>query len=301
VYDSVTKDPNAVLDYLFEWGQFLGDDEIATSTFPDFPAGITNTSTSNTEEDVRIWLTGGTKGSDYTITNRITTTGGRTMDWILVVRVYEKTTIPHGPPYAHIIEHTAYTATAEGEEAFKLEMVAADASDMVQQLAPRPPTVTSVLSAAADDSQNTLTVVSPIPTTFPESGEVLIDAEVARYSSRLEFTTLAEVTRGIHGTTPAAHASGAVVTEVGYALRARRAELMVFEWLFTTRGWRPSRSGVLGSEAYQVGDEVQRLVRQVMGPYYGRRGGGIRRTLPLSSFPRRRGTSYDWQMGWHDV
>jgi hypothetical protein len=50
-----------------------------------------------------------------------------------------------------------------------------------------------------------------------------------------------------------------------------------------------------------VGTEVHEMVRRIMGSYYGRRGGGVRKSIPLTSFPRRRGTAYDWQKGWYDV
>jgi hypothetical protein len=302
VYDTFSKDPNAVLDYLFDWGPFLEGDTIQSSSLPAFPAGLTLVTQSTSDEEVTIWLSGGTGGSDYTITNRIETTGGRTMDWILVVSIYEKTTIPKGPPFAHIIEHTSYTAQAEGEEAFKIEMVAADAADIVQTLVPQPLAVSSVLSAAMDEAQDTIPVVAPYPTSFPDAGEVLIDNELISYGRKIGTTVLADALRGRSTTTPATHASGDAVKEVGYALRARRAELAIFEWLFLTRGWRPSRSGILGSENYLVGDEAKQIVRTIMGPYYGRKGGGVRRSIPMTSFPRRGNLSpADWQMGWFDV
>lgn len=73
------KDPNAVLDYSIDWTDWLGTDNIATSTWT-VPAGLTNVTESNTAKVVTIWLSGGTAGSTYTLLNRITTTGGRTSD-----------------------------------------------------------------------------------------------------------------------------------------------------------------------------------------------------------------------------
>ena len=301
-YSSTSKDPNAVLDFQFDWSTHLGSDTISSYSFPSFPTGITKDSDSRNGNVITIWLSGGTNRQDYLITNRVVTTGGRTEDWILIVRVGQFSVIPTGPPYAAITEHVAYTPMAEGEEAFKVEMVALDASDIVQQLVPSPPVVEGVLSAAMDAAQTTVPVTESLTEPFPSSGEILIGSEVISYSGRAEYSsTLTGARRGAHASVAATHASGDAVREVGYALRARRAELAVFEWLFSTRGWRPSRSGVLGSEAYSIGDEVKQVVRQIMGPYYGRKGGAIRKSVPMTNFPRKSKTPYDWQMGWYDI
>jgi hypothetical protein len=44
------------------------------------PEGITEGDANHTTTKTTIWLSGGEIGSSYTITNRITTAGGRTMD-----------------------------------------------------------------------------------------------------------------------------------------------------------------------------------------------------------------------------
>lgn len=310
-YDATTKRPSAVLDYLFRWGPFLEGDTIATSSFPGFPAGITNQNTSNTTTDVRLWVAGGTSGQDYPVLNRITTAGGRTMEWNLVVRVADFALVPNllAPPYTTIEDHIEYTPQADGESAMKVERVSEDAANIVQTIAPRVTAPQSVLTQAMDTSQDTLTITDPFPYTlpgqrpsqFPDAGDILVELELISYSRRSDYSTLADARRGMHATTPATHAAGAVVREVGYPLRARNAELAVFEWLFLSRGWRPGRSGVLGSESYQVGTAVHDIVRQIMGPYYGRRGGGVRKAVPMTSFARRRGSSFDWQRGWYDV
>jgi hypothetical protein len=73
------KDPNAILDYSIDWSDWLGTDEISTSTWI-VPTGITKTAESNTAQIATIWLSGGTAKTTYTLLNRITTTGGRTAD-----------------------------------------------------------------------------------------------------------------------------------------------------------------------------------------------------------------------------
>jgi hypothetical protein len=104
--DSISKDPNAVLDYLRDWGPEVGatndgsstddgwlqGDTISSSawsfTGPDtllVIAGDTNTTTAAT-----VWLSGGTAGRSYTVTNRIVTAGGRTEDRSINVEVYER-------------------------------------------------------------------------------------------------------------------------------------------------------------------------------------------------------------------
>lgn len=88
------KDPNSVLDYTIQWGQLatLGEylfdqstDQIATSAWT-VPAGLTEDSSTNTSLSTTIWLSGGTAGESYEVTNRITTTGGRTFDQSIRIR-----------------------------------------------------------------------------------------------------------------------------------------------------------------------------------------------------------------------
>jgi len=74
------KDPDAVLDYLWDWTSWLQTGEtITTSTFI-VPTGITKNSDTNTATTCTIWLSGGTIGATYKITNRIVTSAGRTND-----------------------------------------------------------------------------------------------------------------------------------------------------------------------------------------------------------------------------
>lgn len=83
------KDPNAVLDYLIDWSAFLGTDTIATSTWI-VPTGITKDSDTRTTTTTTIWLSSGTAGHTYELTNRITTAGGRTDDRTVLIAVLEK-------------------------------------------------------------------------------------------------------------------------------------------------------------------------------------------------------------------
>jgi hypothetical protein len=81
-----TKDPDAVLDWSFDWSDWLGSDTIATSEWL-LPAGITLDSDTNTATGTTAWFSGGTDGAQYPAVNRIVTAGGRTNDRTLVLNV----------------------------------------------------------------------------------------------------------------------------------------------------------------------------------------------------------------------
>jgi len=75
------KDPDDVLDYLWDWTEWLANesDTISSSTFT-VETGLTKNSSTNTTTTATVWLSGGTAGEEYDVTNRIVTTGGRTKD-----------------------------------------------------------------------------------------------------------------------------------------------------------------------------------------------------------------------------
>ena len=84
-----TKDPDAVLDYAVDWTLWLAGDEIATSDWT-VPVGLTKVTDTKTAVKTTVWLSGGQAGQSYTVTNRITTTGGRTEDRSFIVKVEER-------------------------------------------------------------------------------------------------------------------------------------------------------------------------------------------------------------------
>jgi hypothetical protein len=88
-YYAPDKDPDAVLDYSIDWGDWLGTDKIATSTWTVSP-GINASGASKTDTTATIWLSGGTAGQTYTVHNRITTVGGRTNDQTFKISCNEK-------------------------------------------------------------------------------------------------------------------------------------------------------------------------------------------------------------------
>jgi hypothetical protein len=84
--NTFTKDPDAILDYTFDWSEWLGTDTISTSAFT-LTSGLTKDSDSKTTTTTTIWLSGGTSGSTYLVTNRIVTAGGRTEDRSIMIEV----------------------------------------------------------------------------------------------------------------------------------------------------------------------------------------------------------------------
>lgn len=84
-----SKDPNDIKDYVLSWATYLGADTILTSTWI-MPAGITKDSDSYTTQATTIWLSGGTAGTNYLLTNRVTTAAGRTLDQTIKITVLER-------------------------------------------------------------------------------------------------------------------------------------------------------------------------------------------------------------------
>jgi hypothetical protein len=84
-----TKDPNAVLDYTIDWTRWLAGDQVATSEWL-VPTGLTKMADTKTASSATVWLSGGTAGQSYMVTNRITTAGGRTEDRSFTIRVEER-------------------------------------------------------------------------------------------------------------------------------------------------------------------------------------------------------------------
>lgn len=83
------KDPDAVLDYELDWTPWLGLDTIVISTWT-VPTGITKDSDTNTPTSATIWLSGGTVGTKYDLTNHITTAAGREDDRTITISIKQK-------------------------------------------------------------------------------------------------------------------------------------------------------------------------------------------------------------------
>lgn len=71
------QDANELLDYTFNWSPSLGAGETIVSSDWTIPSGITAGISSFNDTTTTQWLSGGTQGTEYTITNNIVTSAAR--------------------------------------------------------------------------------------------------------------------------------------------------------------------------------------------------------------------------------
>ena len=86
--DRKFKDPDAILDYPFDWGAewMEAGDTIVSSSFT-VPTGLTLELSSFTDTATVVWLSGGELGQRYLVTNHIRTAAGREDDWSILVEM----------------------------------------------------------------------------------------------------------------------------------------------------------------------------------------------------------------------
>ena len=86
--DLFLKDPDASLDYSVDWGNgYLQSGEtLATSIWTIFPADMNEVISGNTPTIATITVSGGIAGRIYQLTNRITTSDGRTDERSITIR-----------------------------------------------------------------------------------------------------------------------------------------------------------------------------------------------------------------------
>ena len=85
------KDPDAVLDYLFDWSSWLSVGEaISSHTITISGTGLALDSSSENSGIVTAWLSGGTLGTVYSVSCEITTDAGRTDERTMHIRVQER-------------------------------------------------------------------------------------------------------------------------------------------------------------------------------------------------------------------
>jgi len=88
------KDPNSVEDYQIIWPQLNGVgnyfqdgiDSIQTSAW-NVPAGLAEVKSSFNSQSATVWISGGTNGVNYELTNTVTTSMGRTFKQSITIRV----------------------------------------------------------------------------------------------------------------------------------------------------------------------------------------------------------------------
>lgn len=84
------KDPSAVLDYVFDWTEWLAAAETITSHTVTVPTGLTLESSTAASGIVTAWISGGTVGTTYRVECLITTSAGRKDERSLWITVQER-------------------------------------------------------------------------------------------------------------------------------------------------------------------------------------------------------------------
>lgn len=88
------KDPDAALDYARDWSDWLEEAEVIESSIWIIAPGGVGSLTVDLEELegglATIWLSDGTAGVTYAVTNRISTSLNRTDDRTFYVKVAER-------------------------------------------------------------------------------------------------------------------------------------------------------------------------------------------------------------------
>jgi hypothetical protein len=85
------KDPDATLDFAVDWSDWLtGEGDTGASAVWIVPTGLTKVSESFVSGKHVVRLSGGTDGSDYSVTSRITTTGGEVDNRTLRITVRQR-------------------------------------------------------------------------------------------------------------------------------------------------------------------------------------------------------------------
>ena len=84
------KDPDAVLDFKFDWSGWLTGAEAISSYTIDVDTGLTVDSDSDAAGVVTVWLSGGTVGTTYAVRCEIVTSDSRTDERTLFVKVKQR-------------------------------------------------------------------------------------------------------------------------------------------------------------------------------------------------------------------
>lgn len=84
------KDPDATLDYTFDWSAWLNGGDTITGSSWIVPAGVTVGTDTHTGQRATAFISGGTLGATYSCVNRIVTANGLTDDRTLILVVVER-------------------------------------------------------------------------------------------------------------------------------------------------------------------------------------------------------------------
>lgn len=84
------KDPDGVLDYTFDWSNWLETGDTVVSHTISIPTGLTLGEHINNTTAVTIWLSSGTIGGRYKVECTVTTSQGRTDTRRALIMVEER-------------------------------------------------------------------------------------------------------------------------------------------------------------------------------------------------------------------
>ncbi len=86
------KDGSAVLDYIYDFSEWLAVGETISTATVTVPTGLTLDSSSITDggTSVTAWLSGGTSNHRYSVVCEIVTTAGRTDDRTMTIQVQDR-------------------------------------------------------------------------------------------------------------------------------------------------------------------------------------------------------------------
>lgn len=88
---TIEKDPDALLDYSFDFTEYLApDNDSIVSVLFVLEAGLTEEHSSHTPTGAVVWISGGVAGSTMRVTCRITTSGGRVDDRSVFLKIVER-------------------------------------------------------------------------------------------------------------------------------------------------------------------------------------------------------------------
>ena len=86
-----TKDPNAILDYSINWGDwFASTTEALNASTWTVDTGLTVDSDARTTSIATLWVSGGTVGASYNCENQIETSLGRTDERSIRITIVDK-------------------------------------------------------------------------------------------------------------------------------------------------------------------------------------------------------------------
>ena len=85
-------DPDAVLDFTFDWSEWLADGETISSVSFSVPSGLTEESSTHDDTTATVWLSTSSSqaGNTFVVTCHIATSAGRQDDRSILITVQER-------------------------------------------------------------------------------------------------------------------------------------------------------------------------------------------------------------------